>query len=93
MLSATLYDLDESPSLILGKRTGLHNLHAIALAALVVFVVSLEANGSLDNLVVKLVLYAVLNRNNDGLVHLVGHNLADNGLSHISFTHCYVLLS
>ena len=38
-------------------------------------------------------LYAVLNRYNDGLVHLVGHYLTDNGLSHISITHCNVLLS
>ena len=46
--------------------------HAVAHAALVVLVVRLELHGAFDDLFVERVLHAVLNGDDDGLIHLVG---------------------
>ena len=80
-----LDDLNHAPALILGQGAGLHDLHTVASAALVVFVVGLELHSALQDFLVEGVLHAVLHGNDDGLIHLVGHNGAHTGLSQIAF--------
>ena len=62
----------------------------IADAAGVFFVVRLEAVGTADDLLISLVGDAVLDDDDHGLVHLVGHDLADASLagSRSYFSHC-----
>ncbi len=81
LLLCSLYDLNQSPSLILGKRSGLHNLNGIALLALIVLVMSLELVSALYNLAVQRMLNVLYDSNNYGLVHLVTDNLTGTGFS------------
>ena len=81
-----------TPSLVLGQRTGLHNLNTVADSALVLFVVCLQANGSLDNLLIQRVFYIIDDSYNDSLIHLIADNQADSGFSQISLSHSKTLL-
>ena len=65
-----LDDLYKTPSLIFGKRTGLHNTHTVAGLALVVLVMRLKLNGTLDNLFIQRMLNAVFDGDNNRLVIL-----------------------
>ena len=85
ILLGLLDNFGYSPSLILGKGTGLHHAHAVADVALVVFVMRLQLHRTLDDLFVKGMLYAVLNGDNDGLIHLVADHFTDTSFSQISF--------
>src|SRR3954467_15157755 len=64
-------DLHDPPPLGGGQRTGLHHQHAVADAARVLLVVHLELAGATQHLAVDGVLDAVLDLDDDGLVHLV----------------------
>ena len=79
-------DLYQSPTLVLGQRASLHNLNGVAYAALVVLVMSLQLVGSLDNLLIKRMLYAVRDSNDNRLVHLVRNDLADSCLAESSIS-------
>ena len=54
---------------------------AVADAGFVVLVMGLELLGALQDLLVQRVLDAVLNSDNDGLVHLVGNDLTNADLT------------
>src|SRR3954451_13240280 len=75
-LLGLLEDLDDAPTLGGRQRAGLHEEHAVADAALVVLVVRLVLAGPTKDLAVHGVLDAVLDRHDDGLVHLVGDDQA-----------------
>jgi UDP-N-acetylmuramyl pentapeptide phosphotransferase/UDP-N-acetylglucosamine-1-phosphate transferase len=84
--------LGDSGSMALGFALGwlglaLHDLNTVTDTALVLLVTSLELHGTLQDLLVQGVLHAILNGNHDGLIHLVGHDDADAGLSQITFFH------
>src|SRR4051812_36821119 len=72
-------DLHDPPPLGGGERTGLHQQNPVADAARVLLVVHLELAGATQNLAVEGVLDAVLDFDDDGLVHLVAdhQSLAD----------------
>ena len=53
-------DSDQSPTLVLGQGTGLHDLNGIADAALVVLVVSLQLVGPLHGLLVQRIAFSIL---------------------------------
>src|SRR3954462_171529 len=69
-------DLHDPPPLGGGERTGLHQQHAVTDAARVLLVVHLELAGAAQNLAVEGVLDAVLDLDDDGLVHLVADHEA-----------------
>src|SRR3954471_14802904 len=75
-LLGLLEDLDDAPALGGRQRAGLHQEHPVADAALVVLVVGLVLAGPAKDLAVHGVLDAVLDRHDDGLVHLVGDDQA-----------------
>ena len=84
-LFSSLDDLDDSPSLVLGQGTGLHQQDLVAFMAGVSLVMSLDFNGPFYDLVVKGVFHVVVDSNDDGFIHLIADNDADPGLSQISF--------
>jgi hypothetical protein len=86
-LLSALYDFNQSPSLILGKWSGLHYANGIALMSVIFLIMSLEFVGLLDDLVIKRMANIVTNCNYDGLVHLVADNDTHPGLSKISLFH------
>src|SRR5436309_266269 len=75
-LLGLLEDLDDAPALGGRERTGLHDLDPVAHAALVLLVVRLELAGAPHDLAVERVLDAVLDQDDDGLVHLVADHQA-----------------
>ena len=93
ILLGLLDNFGYSPSLILGKGTGLHNLYGIADIAAVQLIMSLQLYGALDDLLVEGVTNIVLDSNYNSLIHLVAYYLAHSGLSQISLRHSVVLLS
>src|SRR4051794_8363401 len=69
-------DLHDPPPLGGGERTGLHQEHAVTDPACVLLVVHLELAGAPQNLAVEGVLDAVLDLDDNGLVHLVADHEA-----------------
>src|SRR6478735_2054855 len=76
-----LEDLDDAPALRGGQRPGLHEEDAVADAGAVLLVVSLQLAGAADDLAVHRVLEAVLDGDDDGLVHLVADDESLAGLA------------
>ena len=76
-----LDDLNHAPSLILGQRTGLHDLYSVPDAAGVVLVMGLEFVGSLDDLLIQGMCHTVGNGHHHGLIHLIRNHQADSGLT------------
>jgi len=84
----SLFDnFNQSPSLGLGQRSGFHYFNGITDAADVVFVVSMDLGGALDDLAISGVLNVVCDGYYDGLVHLIADNLTHSGLSECAFCH------
>src|SRR3954453_14398829 len=75
-LLGLLEDLHDAPALGGGQRPGLHDQDAVADAAVVLLVVGLELRRTPQPLAVQRVLDAVLDRDHDGLVHLVADDEA-----------------
>src|SRR3954451_5176292 len=75
-LLGLLQDLDQPPPLGGRQRPGLHDLHAVADARDVVLVVRLQLARAANDLAVEAVLHAVLDLDDDGLVHLVADHEA-----------------
>src|SRR3954449_10294913 len=69
-------DLHDPPPLGGGQRTGLHQQNPVADAARVLLVVRLQLAGTAHHLAVQRVLDPVLDRDDDGLVHLVADHQA-----------------
>src|SRR6476620_4028542 len=76
LLLGLLDDLDQPPPLGGGRGPGLHDLHAVADAGDVLLVVRLQLAGPADDLAVQPVLHAVLDLDDDGLLHLVADDEA-----------------
>ena len=55
---------------------GLHHLNLITDATLVVLVVCLQLIGVRNNLLVQRMCYTILNCYDNGLIHLIGNDLA-----------------
>jgi len=70
-----------APALARRQRTRLHQEDAVADAGSVLLVVRLELVRTADDLAVQGVLDAVLDSDDDGLVHLVADNKALTGLA------------
>src|SRR3954447_7650944 len=75
-LLGLLQDLDQPPPLGGRQRPGLHDLHPVADAGDVLLVVGLQLAGAPDDLAVEAVLHAVLDLDDDGLLHLVADHQA-----------------
>src|SRR4051795_8819027 len=71
-----LDDLHDAPALGGRQRSGLHDEHPVADAALVLLVVRIELAGPPKHLPVEGVLHPVLDPYDHGLVHLVGDDQA-----------------
>src|SRR6476660_5221688 len=76
-----LEDLDQPPPLGGRRRPGLHDLHAVADAGDPLLVVRLQLARTTDDLAVQAVLHAVLDLDDDGLLHLVAD---DQALAHLA---------
>src|SRR4051812_36446560 len=76
LLLGLLDDRDEPPPLGGRRRPGLHDLHAVADAGDVLLVVRLQLARTADDLAVQAVLHAVLDLDDDGLLHLVADDEA-----------------
>src|SRR3712207_712047 len=76
VLLRLLQHLDDAPALGGRQRPGLHEQDAVADAAGVLLVVRLELVGAAQGLLVQRVLHAVLDSDDDGLVHLVADHQA-----------------
>src|ERR1700712_150639 len=76
-----LEDLDEAPALRRGQRTGLADQHEVADTGGAGLVVDLDLAGTADDLAVQRVLHAVLDLDDDGLLHLVADDVAAAGLA------------
>src|SRR3954466_659439 len=72
---------DQPPPLGGGGRPGLHDLHPVADARDVLLVVGLQLARAPDDLAVEAVLHAVLDLDDDGLLHLVAD---DQALAHLA---------
>src|SRR5690348_7160393 len=81
VLLGLLEDLDDPPALGGGQRPGLHQEDAVADTAGVLLVVGLVLGRTADDLAVQGVLDAVLDGDDDGLVHLVADDQALTGLA------------
>ena len=93
-LAGLLDDLDQAEVLVLGKRTALLDADAVADAGFLVLIVGLHLGVGAQDLAVKGVLLAVLELDDDGLLHLVGHDVtgadlagAGLGLVHVFLAH------
>src|SRR5512142_3471541 len=75
-LLGLLEDLDNPPALRRRQRPGLHEQHPVTDATRVLLVMRLQLAGTTDDLAVQRVLDLVLDRNDDGLVHLVADHEA-----------------
>src|SRR4051794_6511299 len=76
VLLGLLEDLHDAPALRRRQRTGLHDQDPVADAAVVLLVVGLELRRTTQDLAVERVLDPVLDRDHDGLVHLVADDQA-----------------
>jgi hypothetical protein len=76
-----LEDLDDAPALGRRQRAGLREEDPVADAGSVLLVVRLELVGTADDLAVQRVLDAVLDSDDDGLVHLVADDQTLTGLA------------
>src|SRR5689334_2680025 len=75
-LLGLLEHLDQPPALGGRQRAGLHDLHAVADARGVLLVVGLQLARAPDDLAVEAVLHAVLDLDDDRLLHLVADHEA-----------------
>src|SRR3954470_9510353 len=75
-LLGLLDDLDQPPPLGGRRGPGLHDLHAVADAGDPLLVVRLQLARTADDLAVQAVLHAVLDLDDDGLLHLVADDEA-----------------
>jgi hypothetical protein len=80
----TLQDLHDTPALGRRQRTGLHDQDAVADATVVLLVVGLQLGRAPQDLAVEGVLDTVLDRDHDGLVHLVADDQALTGLARVA---------
>src|SRR5215210_920961 len=80
-LLGLLQDLDQPPPLGGRQRPGLHDLHPVADARDPLLVVRLELARAPDDLAVQAVLHAVLDLDDDRLVHLVADDEALSDLA------------
>ena len=69
----------------MAKRTGLHDADGVANATLVVLVMGLDLGGAVHDFAIQRMANAILNRDGDGLVHLVADDDANAGLAHTSY--------
>src|SRR5690606_25330913 len=94
-LASPLQDLDDSPPLLLGERAGLHHPHAVAHAALVVFVVRLESDRLADGPAIKRVPHEPFDRDDTGFIHLIGDHetFTDLPLTSSLALHVHTLLT
>src|SRR5690348_15417991 len=81
VLLGLLQDLDQPPPLGGRQRPGLHDLDAVADAGDAGLVVRLQLAGPADDLAVQAVLHAVLDLDDDGLLHLVADDEAFTDLA------------
>src|SRR4051812_15701240 len=81
LLLRLLDDLHHAPALGRAERAGLHQEHTVADSTGVGLVVCLEPGGTTQHLAVERVLDAVLDRDHDGLVHLVADDQAFTDLA------------
>lgn len=90
-------DLDQTVVLVLGEWTALFDANTVADAGGVFLIVCLVALGTAHNLAVQGVLLAVLDLDDDGLLHLVRNHVAGadlastlllgRGFVHVSLAH------
>src|SRR6478672_2522080 len=85
-LLGLLEDLHQAPALGGAERAGLHDEDAVADSGGVGLVVRLDLAGAADDLAVEGVLDAVLDLDDNGLVHLVAHHVALAGLAVVALT-------
>ena len=79
-------DLGERPALELGKRPGLDDADAVTDLALVAFVMHVVLLRALDDLVELGMGNAGDVLDDEGLVHFVGHDHADAGLTEVDLS-------
>src|SRR5262245_18311971 len=79
--AGALEHFDDAPVLELRQGTGLGDAHAVALAGVVLLIVRVQVARALHRLAVAAVTHAVDDRDDDGLVHLGGH---DDALAHLA---------
>src|ERR1700709_91357 len=102
LLLRLLDDLHHAPALGSAERASFHQEHTVADSTGVGFVVCLEPGGPTQHLAVERVLDAVLDRDHDGLVHLVADDQAladlarravlDDSLSYGVLAHAFSLV-
>src|SRR6266511_72351 len=85
---APFEDLHDAPPLGGRQRTGLHQQHPVADAALLL-VVRLQLAGPAHHLAVQRVLHLVLDRHDDGLLHLVADHVALADLTPVALVACF----
>lgn len=86
-LFSLLDDLNYAPSLVLGHRAGLHDEDTVADSAGVVLIMSLELDGAVNDLLVKRMLYPILDGDDNSLIHLIaGHNANASFLRFLSIS-------
>ena len=84
-ITGAIDDLGDAPVLVFAELARLDDTHRIADAALVLFVVRLEAAGVGNGLFIERVRALLGDGDHDGLVHLVGNDDAHDLFSQISF--------
>src|ERR1039458_9483658 len=87
-LLGTLEDLHQAPVLGGRQRAGLHDEDPVAHAGRVGLVVRLDLGAATDDLAVEGVLDAVLDLNNNGLVHLAADDIALTSLAIVALFSC-----
>jgi len=75
-LLGLLEDLDEAPALGSAHRAGLHHAYPVTNGGTVLLIVCLEPAGLTQHLAIQTVLDPILDRNHNGLVHLVADDVA-----------------
>src|SRR5215207_6953721 len=81
LLLGLLDDVDEPPALGGAQRASLHDPDPIPHAGAIGLIVCLEPRGLAEHLAVEAVLHPVLDRHDNGLVHLVADDVALPDLS------------
>src|SRR5579862_5766586 len=76
-----LNDLHDAPVLLLGERACLHDFDRVSDSTGIVLVVRLELLGSAHRLAIERMPDDLIDRHDDGLVHLIAHYAADASLA------------